>query len=128
MARRALDIQYAVFCLHLMLESIPTGVKLTALGLETWELASEIVVPEVIVDIRTAEQFRRAHLRGAINLTYNDFQLKVLKTIKVTESVLLVDAGGARAAEMAVWLRGNGVEAQYLVGGMAAWRGPLEKS
>ncbi len=120
--------QYAVFSLHLMLESAGRVVRVNALGVESWELSSEVVVPEVIVDIRTAEQFRKAHLHGAINLTYNDFQLKILQTIESKESVLLVDGGGARAAEMAVWLRGHGVPAQYLVGGMAAWRGPLEKA
>jgi len=40
--------------------------------------------------------------------------------------ILLVDEGGARAAEMAVWLRARGQPACYLVGGMSAWRGPLE--
>ena len=111
-----------------MLESARTVVQVNALGVEIWELASEVVVPEVIVDIRTAEQFRKAHLHGAINITYNDFQLEALQTINSRDAVLLVDGGGARAAEMAVWLRGRGVQAQYLVGGMAAWRGPLDKA
>ena len=111
-----------------MLENMHTGVSLDSLGVETWELASEGVVPDVIVDIRTTEQFAKAHLHGAINITYNDFQLVVLDEIDVSASILLVDAGGARAAEMAVWLRGKDVRAQYLVGGMAAWRGPLEKA
>ena len=31
--------------------------------------------------------------------------------------VLVVDPGGARAAEMAVWLRRHGIDASYLVGG-----------
>ena len=111
-----------------MLEKTDVRFVLDSLGVETWELASESVVPDVIVDIRTVEQFGRAHLHKAINLTYNDFQLLALKTIDPTASVLLVCAGGARAAEMAVWLRGNGVQAQYLVGGMAAWRGPLDRA
>jgi rhodanese-related sulfurtransferase len=44
------------------------------------------------------------------------------------EWVLLVDEGGARAAEMAVWLRARGVNARYLVGGMSTWRGAVERS
>ena len=43
-------------------------------------------------------------------------------------SILLVDEGGARAAEMAVWLSARGRQAHYLVGGLAAWRGPLERT
>ena len=96
--------------------------------METWELASSAVVPEVIVDIRPPEQFERAHLHGAINITYNDFQLHVLKLVDLEAHILVVDSGGARAAEMAVWLRAREANAQYLVGGMSAWRGPLEKS
>ena len=41
--------------------------------------------------------------------------------------VLVVDPGGARAAEMAVWLRRHGIDASYLVGGYAQWTGPLER-
>lgn len=43
------------------------------------------------------------------------------------ECVLVVDPAGARAAEMATWLRARGVEAGYLEGGYAAWTGPLVK-
>ena len=103
------------------------GDDLKTLGLETWELASLNVFPNAIVDIRTAEQFGRARLKGSINITYNNFQRDALIRFADSESVLVVDEAGARAAEMAVWLRSRGVEAQYLVGGLAAWRGPLEK-
>ena len=86
-----------------MLEKMGTRFVLDSLGVETWELACEGVVPDIIVDIRTVEQFEKAHLHGAINVTYNDFQLHVLQVIDSADSILLVDAGGARAAEMAVW-------------------------
>ena len=87
-----------------------------------------IVVPDTIIDIRTVEQFQRAHLKGSINVTYNDFQRHSMSRIEPACGVLVVDEAGARAAEMAVWLRAQGVRAQYLVGGLAAWRGPLEKA
>ena len=99
-----------------------------SLGLETWELASLNVFPDAIVDIRTTEQFTRAHLKGSVNITYNNFQRDALVEFAETEALLIVDEAGARAAEMAVWLRSRGIEAQYLVGGLAAWRGPLEKA
>jgi rhodanese-related sulfurtransferase len=39
--------------------------------------------------------------------------------------VVLLDGGGARAAELALWLRQIGYDAGYLVGGMARWMGDL---
>ena len=41
--------------------------------------------------------------------------------------MLVIDPGGARAAEMAVWLRRHDIQASYLVGGYAQWTGPLER-
>jgi rhodanese-related sulfurtransferase len=97
------------------------------LELEAWELASHLSSPDIILDLRTVDQFARAHLRGSINLTYNDFQGEAEQRTKGLASVLLVDEAGARAAEMAVWLRARGIPARYLVGGISAWRGALER-
>ena len=104
------------------------GADLESLSVEPWELAADLVDVDLVLDIRTAEQFARARLAGAVNLTYNDFQQHALSHVEDGMTVLVVDPAGARAAEMAVWLRSKGVLARYLVGGMAAWRGPLEKN
>ncbi len=96
--------------------------------MEPWELAADLVSVDLMLDMRTIEQFERAHIRGAVNLTYNNFQQKAFEYIEDAMTILVVDQGGARAAEMAVWLRSRGVHARYLTGGMAAWRGPLERS
>ena len=98
-----------------------------SLELEAWELASHLSPPDIILDLRTVEQFERAHLFGSINLTYNDFQREAERKTQGMSTVVLVDEAGARAAEMAVWLRARGIPARYLVGGLAAWRGPLER-
>jgi rhodanese-related sulfurtransferase len=83
--------------------------------------------PDIILDLRTADQFDRAHLPGSFNLTYNDFQGEAEQKTRGLASVLLVDEAGARAAEMAVWLRARGIPARYLVGGLSGWRGALER-
>ena len=79
------------------------------------------------MDLRGADRFARGHLEGAINLTYNEFQEEAPRRLDPARSVLVVDPAGARAAEMATWLRARGYQAGYLVGGMAAWLGPLER-
>jgi rhodanese-related sulfurtransferase len=96
------------------------------LAVQPWELTSEAIVPDVIVDIRTREQFDRGHISGAIHLPYERFQVDADSMLSAEGLVLVVDPAGARAAEMAVWLRGTGRNVCYLKGGMAAWRGPLE--
>lgn len=102
------------------------GVVLALVEVEGWELVMGSVRPSCILDLRTDLQFGRGHLPNARNLPYNQFQADAEAASVGHEWVLLVDEGGARAAEMAVWLRARGVDARYLVGGMSAWRGGLE--
>ena len=98
------------------------------LGVEAWQLRCGELVPDCILDLRTSDQYARSRLAGAVSMPYNRFQAEAEEASSDYDMVLLVDEGGARAAEMAVWLRARGCEARYLIGGMAAWRGPLERS
>ncbi len=95
-------------------------------SIEGWQIQAEEILPQHIVDIRPEEGFRRARLEGALSLPYTDCQDRAEATLPRGESVLVVDAGGARAAEMALWLRARGYDAGFLKGGMAAWSGDLE--
>ncbi len=95
-------------------------------SVEGWQLLTEDIQPQQIIDIRPEDLFSRAHLEGAVSVPYNDFQDRVEAALQPGRSVLVVDAGGARAAEMAIWLRNRGFDAGYLKGGIAAWSGPLE--
>ncbi len=96
------------------------------LALEPWQLRTGDVVPGLIMDLRTDQQFSRGRIRGAVSLPYNRFQAESEALVAGKGRVLLVDGAGARAAEMAVWLRARGHNVCYLEGGMAAWGGLLE--
>lgn len=96
--------------------------------MQAWELGPGMEAPPCVIDLRTAEQYARGHIPQSVHLSYNQFQADAPVLARPFPWVLLVDEGGARAAEMAVWLRARGYQARYLVGGMAKWRGPLEKS
>jgi len=100
---------------------------LTPLAIQAWQVVCGEVQPEQILDIREPDQYGRAHIPGAINVPYGDLQDRGPRALDPARSVLVVDPGGARAAEMAVWLRGRGFNASYLEGGMGAWTGELEK-
>ena len=98
------------------------------LGVEPWRVICGELAFSQVLDIREADPFNRGHLPGAIHIPYRDVQVEALGRVDANQPLLVVDPGGARAAEMAVFLRGQGIEASYLEGGMAAWTGPLERS
>ena len=97
------------------------------LGVEAWRVICGELPFSQVLDIREADQFNRGHLPGAIHVPYRDVQIAALGRVDASQPLLVVDPGGARAAEMAVFLRGQGVQASYLEGGMAAWTSPLER-
>lgn len=97
------------------------------LEMHGWELGPGMEPPPCVVDIRTEDQFIRGHLPGAMHLSYNQFQAEAVRVLSKFPWIVVVDAAGARAAEMAVWVRTRGIHARYLVGGMAGWRGALER-
>jgi len=98
------------------------------LGIQPWELLCGERTFTQILDIREPDRFGRGHLSGAVNVPYRDVQVRAAALFDPTQPLLVVDPGGARAAEMAVFLRGQGLQAAYLEGGMAAWTGPLVRS
>ncbi len=94
-------------------------------AVQAWELLSGAALPSLILDLREPASFARGHLRGAHCLPYNRFQAESPTISQGHPSILVVDPGGARAAEMAVYLRRFGFAAGYLEGGLAAWPGEL---
>jgi rhodanese-related sulfurtransferase len=97
------------------------------LSVHGWQLQCGEITPEQVVDLREPEAFARAHLAGALNIPYRLLQVDGPAQLSREKTVLVVDPGGARAAEMATWLRARGFDAAYLEGGYAAWTGPLER-
>ena len=100
---------------------------MSGLAIEAWQILCGEVTPAQVLDIREPDRFRRGHLQDAVNVPYGEVQQRAAAVLDPARAVLVVDPGGARAAEMAVWLRGQGFEASYLEGGMAAWTGPLDR-
>lgn len=95
------------------------------LGVHAWQVLTELPFSQVL-DLREADRFARGHIPGALLVPYREVQVRAVELVDPAQPVLLVDPGGARAAEMAVFLRGLGLEASYLEGGLACWPGPWE--
>lgn len=98
------------------------------LGIQGWEILCGERTFSQILDIREPPLFARGHLAGSVNVPYREVQVRAAAMFDRSLLLLVVDPGGARAAEMAVFLRGQGHQAAYLEGGLSAWTGPLERS
>jgi rhodanese-related sulfurtransferase len=77
----------------------------------------------VVLDVRSDDEFRRGHIRGAKHLPLHKLSdgIRLLGTMKRDE-VVCVCASGKRSAVAAVWLRKAGFDSVYnLSGGMWRW-------
>ena len=93
--------------------------------IEGWQLIEGTLPAPQLIDLRDPESFARGHIPGAVNIPYEQLQVIAEGRLDPTRPVVLLDGGGARAAELALWLRQRGHDAGYLVGGMARWVGEL---
>ncbi|MBI5137491.1 MAG: rhodanese-like domain-containing protein [Nitrospirae bacterium] len=77
----------------------------------------------VVLDVRTDDEFRRGHIKGAKHLPLHRLSdgIPLLGTMK-RDDVVCVCASGKRSAVAAVWLRKAGFDSVYnLSGGMLRW-------
>lgn len=93
--------------------------------IEAWQLIEGELTDPQLIDLRGPEAFERGHIPGALAIPYAQLQAEAERRIDRARPVVLLDGGGARAAELALWLRQIGYDAGYLVGGMARWMGDL---
>jgi cysteine synthase/rhodanese-related sulfurtransferase len=85
------------------------------------------------VDTRGSLAYATGHVPGAVNLTDHALEALLDDGIPFPDGarVLFTCAVGARSTRYASYLRGHGIDARSLTGGMAAWRDhglPLERS
>ncbi|HUK55748.1 MAG TPA: rhodanese-like domain-containing protein [Nitrospiria bacterium] len=78
----------------------------------------------VIVDVREAELFSAGHIKGAINIPYDDAKTRVLKELSPNDRIVFVCHGGPMGDELGKLLVRNGYNDVYnLAGGMKKWTG-----
>lgn len=75
-----------------------------------------------IVDLRSTEDFKRAHIANAINIPVEGFHTHFVKLSR-ERPILLVDADGKKTYLSAQFLRNAGYKGVYVLqGGLVAWR------
>ncbi|TVQ45149.1 MAG: rhodanese-like domain-containing protein [Saprospirales bacterium] len=83
-----------------------------------------------IIDVRTPAEFRKGHIKGAVNLDLSafDFQKKI-QELKKEENYFLYCRSGARSAVAARLMSQKGFKNVFnLDRGIMSWNGPLETS
>jgi rhodanese-related sulfurtransferase len=84
--------------------------------------------PLVIVDVREPELFSAGHIKGAINIPYDDAKPRVFKELLRKDRIVFVCHGGPMGNELGRLLVNNGYPDVYnLAGGMKKWTGETVK-
>jgi rhodanese-related sulfurtransferase len=82
----------------------------------------------IIVDVREPELFVKGHIKGAINIPYDDAKPRIVKELSPKDRIVFVCHGGPMGDELGRLLAKNGYHEVYnLQGGMKRWNGPLVK-
>jgi rhodanese-related sulfurtransferase len=82
--------------------------------------------PIVIVDVREPELFAKGHIKGAINIPYDDARPRIVKELSPTDRIVFVCHGGPMGDKLGKLLAGKGYPEVYnLKGGMKKWKGPV---
>jgi rhodanese-related sulfurtransferase len=82
----------------------------------------------VIVDVREPELFSKDHIKGAINIPYDDAKPRIVKELAPKDRIVFVCHGGPMGDELGKLLVKNGYPDVYnLAGGMKKWKGDVVK-
>lgn len=77
----------------------------------------------VLIDLRTPEEFRKGHIRGAVNLPYEELE-EGRRPPRGKLLVLYCERGAASLA-MGRELAEEGYQVKSVIGGLRAYRGKL---
>ena len=78
----------------------------------------------VVLDVRTAEEFREGHLKGALNIdqAQRDFIEKTKAMLTADKTIAVYCRSGRRSANAAGRLAAEGYKVVNLKGGIIAWK------
>ena len=87
--------------------------------------AALMEAPDVVVlDVRTADEFKEGHLVGAVNIdqAQSDFIQKAKAALPADKTIAVYCRSGRRSASAAGKLAAEGYKAVNLKGGILAWK------
>jgi len=112
-------------CLGATLVSVPaSAADLTTIDGSQLEAMQADGKSIVIVDVREPELFVKGHIKGAINIPYDDAKPRIAKELSPKDRIVFVCHGGPMGDELGHLLAGKGYPTVYnLKGGMKKWTG-----
>ncbi|HEY9723384.1 MAG TPA: rhodanese-like domain-containing protein [Oscillatoriaceae cyanobacterium] len=82
--------------------------------------------PPLLVDVRQPDEYAQGHIPGARLIPLGTLPEHLAELPKDRE-IVAVCRSGARSANATLAMRQAGLNAVNMVGGMLAWRGPVER-
>lgn len=102
-------------------QSAPREGQLNAQG---YQSAMNEKQNEVLIDVRTPEEYSEGHLQGSVNINWNDASfMEQAGKLDKTKPVFVYCRSGHRSGQAAEALRSKGFKEVYdLVGGIMSWQ------
>lgn len=86
-------------------------------GLEKTDYAELIKNGAVILDVRSKDEFKSGHIKGAVNIPVNTLESNLSKLKDKNQTVITCCASGMRSASAKAILKNNGYTDVYNGGG-----------
>lgn len=81
----------------------------------------------VLLDVRTAGEFARGHIPGAINVPVQDIEKIGTFLRDKNSAVFIYCLSGARSRQAAAWIKSKGYSNVTDIGGIGAYKGRRER-
>ena len=82
--------------------------------------ATAVAPAAVVLDVREDDEWELGHIAGSTHVPLSELMARV-DEVPATDPLVVVCRVGARSAQVAAWLRGQGRDAVNLVGGLESW-------
>jgi rhodanese-related sulfurtransferase len=82
--------------------------------------AARVAGDAVVLDVREDDEWEAGHIAGSTHVPLSELMGR-LDEVPGTDPLVVVCRVGARSAQVAAWLRGQGRDAVNLAGGLESW-------
>ena len=82
--------------------------------------ATAVTRDAVVLDVREDDEWEAGHIAGSTHVPLSELMARV-DEVPATDPLVVVCRVGARSAQVAAWLRGQGRDAVNLAGGLESW-------
>lgn len=81
---------------------------------------AEVAADAAILDVREDDEWAEGHIASSTHVPMSEIVQRVAE-VPAADPLVVVCRVGARSAQVAAWLRGQGRDAHNLAGGLLSW-------